>query len=982
MSNNVFSAGSIDIDQSITSSSNTSTALDNFTPFTFFEFLKHAKLTTTPELFTVSYNQYIHDWHRLKNLEVSEAEDEIKTRYIELLKDVAFNYTTAEERRFLSNLDYDNPSDLSIAVPFYAQKLKEICLFYAKKRDSLKNRVQEIKVKGSAFSIERAVFQIITDYINISTDVQVQGTLNHVASALSINIVEYYDEYNDYFDVEQEISPQTLGIENEKRKKYLTSNTNPISASLFLDFDNTILNQVATSSFYLKEIGEGLKINPKLLIDKAQTEACDVQSLQQNIDSFINELSGTQSLKKQLIEKYIGADFYFLSSNSINQFVSGSLFKAANPSGNLLNKRFVTTASIPEDQLISLQQIGLFFKPSKRSIIQFNNAKSHYIVDKDLIEPDKIYIFPDPAIYGNVSNFYNGNFEYPLIHIIDGGVNVNKIDKGIAYGQIINNDHFQNYFAYFSEPLYTNTTKINLSSFDPHLMRVFDRGSFSSYAQDVYGNEYGVIKQIQRYNKTQTNSNVFQGQCIVIDGYSFFDPYESYSFNYSTTGTNYDGSIRTGLTSQTVELFPPGEGSYSTGYTTTSANMFTLSSSFYTIYFREFIPYIDCTIQTSYKCIIRDGGFFTAGDETILDFSSDSNLWSVDTPVYYNTLCDAAISATYSMTPAKLSGDFTAFVTLSSSNSRLFDGRLFNLKCTVAPDNYYGSAITNYIDAVNDDCVTVLATETLTGDDTINEINRMEGILLVKNVATNTVGTLSASLSATFSKYPQAVKDELYSNNILTANVYFDSIIINTTNYTVFDKILINNAGAFTKPGTRNNYIEHVPSNFSRRSNQFLIEETSDVWFSTITLLSTLSASNVKTFIPKIYKYNTNNNTLEQKYPLTITDSLTATFASGLTGVNILGIDDVRISYAEYNDKFNLLWTGTDLNNMCYTFSIWFNYYNDTVIIDSDQIAVYKQSTTPITYNFYYPLSALSDFTYLSTTQTTAIQNNNFVFFN
>lgn len=983
MASNVFSAGLTPVQSSITNANvDYNNALDNFQPFSFFEYLKYSQQITTPELFSQGYNTYLHAWYAFKNSTPVVEQDEIRARYVDLLNDIAYNYTTSEEKRFLSNLDYDDPLDLAIAIPFYAQKLKEICLFYTKKRDTFKFRIEELKIKGSTFSIEKAIFQSIIDYFSTSDN----GTIVDIASNLQINIVEYFDVYSEYFNIDPDASASDIRTTDAIRIKYLTSNTNAISANLFLSLNDTIIADIFNTPFYLKEIGRGLSISPQKLITQALAQAiCSNQSLADILNTNVSSLSSNYDLKKKIIEKYIGTDFYYLSTNSLSQFVSGSLFKAQNPSGNLLNKRFASTASTPENDLRSIFQIGGYFKPDKLGIIQFATPNNHFSVNSAILEANKVYVFPDPSVYGNVDNYAYNTKPYPLIYTVDNTPLVKGLDQGFANGFIKSNEYMQNYYAYFSEPVFINSENLNVSAFDPYFLRIFNHGSFTSYAQDVYGNEYGVIKQVKRYNKEQTDETDALGQCITIDGHVFYDDYEGYGFNYALTGVNFDGSLRTGLTSQTTEAFPPAGGSFNTGYTASSAGMFYIEESFYTLYFREYSPYINCNTTDNLIASIKDGGSFTANNTELLpDVPSDSPAWNVNSKVYYVTLCDAGLSATGSTVPAMMHGALSSLPSTSSTNYRLLDGRMFPNEVVLTPDFNYNGYSTNFIDSVNPECMTVLQGSQELGAETLNDINALDGVLFVKNISTNTVSPLSSALDTIFSKYNANVKAELYSNQVRKVNMYYDSIAVTTNNYIVFDKIRIDDAGLYEKPGTQNNYINITPDTFSIASNPFFIEGTNQVWLYKTTLAHTYSASNVKTIYPQIYKYDVNSNKLEQKYPSIFTNEsqISSIFANGLSGINIVQVIDAKLTYAALNDKFNATWIAVDLNGMSYVYSAWFDYKNDTIIFDDQQVVVYSPNVNNQTYNFYYSLSNYSNVSIASAGSANIYTLDNLLHFN
>lgn len=989
MANNVFSVGSLNVLSSITNpGADHSTALDNFQPFSFFEFLKNVKQFNTPEQFTQQYSEYLRVWYSVKNVAESTASDEIRTRYVDLLKSIATNYTTSEEKRFLANINYDDASDLSIAIPFYAQKLKEICLFYAKKRDTFRFRIEELKIKGSLTSIEKAVYSSIIDYAAVSDEKNLLS-VSTALEQLQVGIMEYVDVYGDYFDIEPDLPADDAAID-ALRKKYVDINNNDIQASLFLNLQDAIAEEVFNTPIYLKEIGTSLLVNPSIIVKQALEQTTGEQILAQLLGTTVADLSETFALRKALIEKYIGTDFYYISTNSLNDYVSGALFKASNPSGNLSNRRFATTASVAENQLISLQKLGLFFKPDKQGTLQFISPGSQFFVDSTNLQPNKLYVFPDPNVYGNVSNLAQSRLEYPLRFVADDRVYSKDVDQGAARGKIKSNEYFQNFYAYYSEPVYVNQSNVNTQPYDANMLRLFNRGTFDCYLQDAYGNSYGLIKDIKKYNRIQANvSSTNLAKCLTIDGYKFYDDEEGSNFDYATTDSDFNGSIRTGLTSLTVENFPPAGGTFSTGYTSSSANMFTLSSSFYTLYFREYSAFIDCNDATTYTCAIYDGAYFAASDtETLPDVSTDSPLWNENSRVYYSTLCDAGISASDILVPGSLLATMTAVVTAPTLLSDVYesiDCRYFtNGACIVQGEYDYSGYILNYINDVNPLCTSALQTAYLSGTETINDKKLLPGVVYVKNIANNYVLPLSSALSATFTKYNDLVRDEIYNRGVQHINVYYDTIAVRTDNYMVFDKISVSTNGSFGKPNTTNNYIALQNDAYTCTSNTFFREKENDVWLFKTTLLQSQSASNEKTIYPQIYRYTLDDNRLVLKYPGYGDDenSISSLFSSALSAINIVKISDATLTYAQHNDKFNASWIAEDLNGLSYLFTAWFNYGSDDVGFSANQIALYKTDIHNTTFNFYYNLSTFTNVSVASTGYAAIANNNNILYFN
>ena len=105
--------------------------LDVQSPFSFFDFLKYTKSELSPEQFNALYLDYIREWNKTKNNSIYQINQTIKDRYVELIKQITLKYTTSEEKRFLSNVDLNDPNDLDIIIPFYSKKIIDVCNFYS-----------------------------------------------------------------------------------------------------------------------------------------------------------------------------------------------------------------------------------------------------------------------------------------------------------------------------------------------------------------------------------------------------------------------------------------------------------------------------------------------------------------------------------------------------------------------------------------------------------------------------------------------------------------------------------------------------------------------------------------------------------------------------------------------------------------------------------------------------------------------------------
>jgi len=142
------------IKDSVVGSTNNSVTKDNTTPFSFLEFITNTGVDYTPEVYNKFYLYYLEQWANYKNTITNDRSIEFNDLYIEFLKELTITYSTQQELKFLSTLDFNNPVDLDVALPFYVEKIRQVILFYKEKRDTAKFVIERNKIKGTSLSIK------------------------------------------------------------------------------------------------------------------------------------------------------------------------------------------------------------------------------------------------------------------------------------------------------------------------------------------------------------------------------------------------------------------------------------------------------------------------------------------------------------------------------------------------------------------------------------------------------------------------------------------------------------------------------------------------------------------------------------------------------------------------------------------------------------------------------------------------------------
>lgn len=967
--------GSIVIENSITNpNSNPKFWIDNSAPLSFFDFIKHTKQIASPVEFNDAYNQYIHTWYEQKGETTQAVSVKVRDRYVELLRDISINFTTAEEKRFLSNIDFNDPQDLSIAIPFYSAKLSEICQFFTKKREQVKYKIDENKAKGTVKGLERSIFNTIVDYIFIDSSDDTYNTANTALSSiiknLNIEVEELFDTYSDYFNIDSDLSAENYDDGGSLRNTFFTANniesTEKIG-DLFVNFDLSLKRDIFSKPLVLSGFGNLFSLN----IEPSFTDLVSNENVRSIIEDDLPDADLKLNLKKRLLEKYIGTDIYYLSTNSTStEFVSGVLFKSQEPSKNLINSRFATIAAVPNNANKSIRDIGLFFIPDKLGLLHFKTRNSEYRIKTEDLLPDKIYVFPNPDIYGNISNITDTVYDYPLYYVIDNSGMVKSSSFGFAVNDVFNTSYDQLLYAYSSSQERYNAATKSVSSLDSFNF-IVNKGIITDWRQDIYGNQYGLVKGVSRRNISYTDpepaAKANDPNYIVFDGYLFKDGIEGYNFNYSiSSGETFNGSLRTGVTARTIDEI--GSGTFDTGYTFASGDMFALTGSpIRSLYFREFYPYVEAIYPGSYTKSIVDGELldgvgFMYGDNTFLEdpILADNESYNESGVYYYTTLIECGLNSERVL-GAVVSGDASFLVDfpLSAAISEINDGGSFLTEISIENDYPFTNNELRYYNIDNTFSSTIIDTSSGTGvEPTLNDIEALEGVSFVYVPELNTVSPLSAAMSNTFSGLPSSVKEEIYSSN-KWIDVNYDSIFVQTNSYYVIEKIVFENN--IFKVNSKPNLYFTSNNIFEKFSKPFHVEETNKSYFCKMTVVSATSALNEKAIYPEIYEYDLYNHTAKKIYPTneTQSDLISLYSLSGLGNINIVDIKYPGIVYNTRNNIYSITTTGIDGNNLGYILSFKYKEIDNT--LTNTECKIYRLNTGGTTHNFYN--STLSEFT-------------------
>ena len=470
-------------------------------PFSFLEFLNFGDILTKEINELGLYQQYLKNWESVTNISLTSINSDIREQFITFLSEVKLKFSTKEERRYFENIDLNDNEQLTIAVPFFTSKIKEISLYFARKRDEVTKNLGYIKRKGSTVGVDTFIKDQLTDLYSgddIPPELTIPENIGEFLKNIEIETEREYDTFNDYYDLDPGKSPTFYDTISGNRFDYFTSNTNVISADYFIDTEKTINNIINEQGITLSEI-------PGLLVTYDTT---DISTLDRTSFTDYVNTNDRQDLKylldAELIEKYMGVDMYYLSSNNTGDYTYDKLFDAKSPYRNLLNVNNPATLSIPGNSFESERSIGLFFTPSKRGILRMEADFTATLLP-DEVEPDMTYIFPDPERYGKISGVGASARVNPFLFSLK---NTEFKNRSSSFGKssVESSSINQNFYAYSS----LEQQNFNYNNTDPlrGLESVNLSGSLVKETGDIFGNQYLTFNKTDFPNKQLNNFSV------------------------------------------------------------------------------------------------------------------------------------------------------------------------------------------------------------------------------------------------------------------------------------------------------------------------------------------------------------------------------------------------------------------------------------------------------------------------------------------
>lgn len=495
-SNSVDTTYNIIIYNSITNNLNDEKR-DTESPFSFLDFLKYSGTNDKNINELELYNDYLKDWESTSTLTLASLNVNVRNQFIAFLSQIKLVFLTPEEQRFFDNIDLNNNEQLTIAVPFFSKKIKEIALYFKKKRDSISKNITTTKIKGTAEGVKRFIEDEIVNIYSgddVSKDLTIPSNLNDFLNNIYVNVEQVYDDFNDYYDLDPDQTPTFYSAASGSRNSYFTSNVNRVIPEYYNSLEESISEIINNQGISLKEI-PGIKVTFNTTDLKYIEDRRFLNYKNTNKASDLNYLN-----QKELARKFLGTDLYMVSANN-DEYIYKKLVQAASPHMNLLNVNNPTSVSIPGNKFITQRERGLFFKPASTSILKMESSFIKQLILPNIIR-NKTYIVPDPDKYGNIHGVGGSEYDTPFKFTL---LNDNYKNISNSFGKNLPkiNSSDQSFYSYSS--LEQRQLNFDNENINKGIEQYTLSGSVLKEQGDIFGNKFYALNTYQYNSKNIDN---------------------------------------------------------------------------------------------------------------------------------------------------------------------------------------------------------------------------------------------------------------------------------------------------------------------------------------------------------------------------------------------------------------------------------------------------------------------------------------------
>lgn len=957
-------------------------ALDSESPYVFVEWLqKIGAHGEEPEEHITEYGKYLREWNNKNGLSKAAGKQVVVDRYKALLKDITLNHTTSEEKRFLQNINYDNPRHIEAALPFFATKIRELSLYFAQERDNIKYQKVKAVLGGTVYGAAELVYKYIPQLLRRD-----DFTLQYQDTPIDVSPIGLYSDFKvnirETYDITQE---------------YFTQSSVDIDPTLFSDI-STAISEVLQECKPKLQLSDGVNL---ILNDAAagiEGVFIDSDTTGLALSVFSNYTNNIDNLnaynKAKLLPTLLGTGLEVLSGGSITPLIAPS-----NNWRNIFTRYQPTFNNTPSSKLTTIEELGGYFTPANLGVLTYYSLKPTPVVRADM-DLTKEYVLPDTSKYGN--SIMSASSGLPITHKED--VQWLKADSanGSLLGDIINDRTLPKFYNYRSIEEIATEPKTGISRstdaygfftgekgdiwansdiYEPLGVNVFDIDSRQEdlvvghdtlyrWRTDIYGNEYSLYKSIRPVRLPGSNESGtapvedFQGTtgCEIIDGGTTLKkqppPYTTDVFYQY-----YDGGRKPGVDPKTEQSnllrpfddlrTPDWEGNipdHNSYYYGPNPNQTEGGIDIYQITYHGFdrkgiIPIYD---QQSYCGMFTDQacGVIAAGNEecVIADNYSFYVFSEPDNISHSRPSTDDHDAFEYYANPSY--DEFDGSIGFSNHGapsefeiieSNSIDGRTFNDNMCSTMDIEYrtdnDSIVPLYRGSMNiaETAEMTVNSDTSQSTPTIYEQKRAGGgSLYFRSYNGTQISNIQDIFSDVFKYYGffdnsdyDKVKEDISNNNITDMDVIYDTLVVQTSGHILMEKVNFNAEYSKVLPNNTTNVLLRTAESrpLLEKSIGWFLNEDDNILLTGTTATEVIDGNVV--VYPRLFQVDI--KTLEYKqvfpnadYPEGIDDYI---LTGDLASYDISEVDQPIISYDEKTDKYNVSYSATltDGDNRIYT---------------------------------------------------------------
>jgi len=179
---------------------------DDIIPFSYKQWIKNYQGTVIGQEFK-QYNEYLLNWFKDKQQTVTTSKERLRLDYLTLLRQIQIFFSEQETENWFNNVDLDNEKELLLGIPYFAEKLKQISIYYQQLRQNIKEaRLKYNRIGTEVPIIEQVQKNILSTFTKKADTITVPYTiwknvpeLSSVQKSLVVEVEELYD-HQTYLD--------------------------------------------------------------------------------------------------------------------------------------------------------------------------------------------------------------------------------------------------------------------------------------------------------------------------------------------------------------------------------------------------------------------------------------------------------------------------------------------------------------------------------------------------------------------------------------------------------------------------------------------------------------------------------------------------------------------------------------------------------------------------------------------------------------